>query len=157
MFMSTTHLSIRYPGQSQAAVALNVTATQASAGGYVTAYPAGLNRPTVSNINLTANATAPNMVIVPLGGNGAVEFFSSGGTHLLADVLGYFSSATTSTSGRLVPVSPTRVFDTRTGAAPSGALAGGAEISVEEYGVGGGRLDGEEGCNFFHIGGGRNV
>lgn len=125
------------PSSGVTAVALNVTATQASAGGYVTAYPAGLNRPTVSNINLTANATAPNMVIVPLGGNGAIEFFSSGGTHLLADVLGYFSASTASTSGRMVPVSPTRVFDTRTAAAPSGALPGGGEISVDMTGVAG--------------------
>lgn len=125
------------PASGVTAVALNVTATQASAGGYVTAYPSGLTRPVVSNLNLTGGQTAANMVIVPLGADGAVEFFSSGGTHLLADVLGYYTTAAASTSGRLVPVSPTRVFDTRTGAAPSGIIAPGGEINVSLTGVAG--------------------
>ncbi len=125
------------PASGVTAVALNVTATQATNGGFVTAYPGGLNRPVVSNINLAPGDTTPNMVIVPLGGDGSVEFYSSGGTHLLADVLGYFTTATTSTEGRLVPVSPTRVFDTRTAAAPSGIMGVASEISVTMTGVAG--------------------
>ena len=94
-------------------VALNVTAVDPTDAGYVTAWPAGQARPTASNLNFVQGINVPNMVIVPVGTNGAVSLYngSGGTTNLLVDVLGWFptgSSFTGLTSGRLM--------DTRRGA-----------------------------------------
>ena len=103
------------PPSGVAAVVLNLTATEATADGYVTVWPTGLDRPVVSNLNVVAGETRANLVIVPLGRDGKVSVFTQSGTHLLADVAGWFtdSTAPVDTVGRFVPVTPTRVLDTR--------------------------------------------
>src|SRR6478736_2788703 len=64
------------PGDATA-VALNVTATDTTAPGFVTVWPAGLPRPEASNLNVEgAGQTVPNLVIVPLGEGGAVDVFT---------------------------------------------------------------------------------
>lgn len=98
-------------------VVLNVTATEATAPGYVQVAAGGALVPGASsNLNLErADQTIPNLVIVPVGPDRTVSIFTSGGTHLVADVLGYFtnSSATSSQSGLFVPLVPERILDTR--------------------------------------------
>jgi len=42
----------------------------------------------------TAGQTIANSVIVPVGNGGRITLFTSAGTHLLADVSGYFVNAT---------------------------------------------------------------
>jgi hypothetical protein len=70
------------------AVILNVTATEATDPGFVTVWPDGA-MPTASNLNLEYEGqTVPNLVIVPVGADGAVRVFTSGGTHLIVDLLG---------------------------------------------------------------------
>ena len=71
------------------AVLLNVTATENSPGGYVTVYPCGSPRPLASNLNLTGLDT-PNMVAAKIGDGGRVCIYTSGATHLIADISGYF-------------------------------------------------------------------
>jgi hypothetical protein len=97
------------------AVVLNVTATQATAPGFVTVWPSGIDRPEASNLNLDrAGQTTPNMVTVPVGGDGTVSVYSSGGTHILVDVMGYYEGVTASVSaGRFIALPPGRVVDTR--------------------------------------------
>ncbi len=124
------------------AVVLNVTATESAGDGFVTVWPTGTVRPLASSINLTAaSQTRPNLVITPVGTDGKVSMFSQRGTHLLADVTGYFTAATgPTTSGRILPLAPTRVFDTRPDEAapgPKGYVAGGATISAQIAGVAG--------------------
>ena len=72
------------------AVVLNVTATEATADGFVTVWPCGDAMPTASNLNLKAGQTAPNLVVTKPGQNGLVCLATSGGTHLVADLAGYF-------------------------------------------------------------------
>lgn len=73
-----------------AAVALNVTATDPWYLGYVTAYPAGVNRPGSSNLNVTAlDQIVANHAIVRNGTRGLAVFTQSG-THLVADVAGWY-------------------------------------------------------------------
>ncbi|MFT6764008.1 MAG: hypothetical protein ACJAXA_002672 [Candidatus Aldehydirespiratoraceae bacterium] len=68
----------------------------------------------MSNINVTgALQNAPNSVIVPVGDDGMVTIFTPGCGHLLADVFGYFEQTGSSAAGRLIGVSPSRIFDTR--------------------------------------------
>lgn len=101
------------------AVVLNVTATEASAAGYVTVWPAAATRPLASSLNLErAGQTRPNLVTVAVGAGGSVDLFTQSGTHLVADVAGYYSGAGSASAGRFFPVPPGRVLDSRTGAAP---------------------------------------
>ncbi len=72
------------------AVVLNVTATEAQAAGYITVYPCGTTRPTVSNLNTTPGGTVPNAVITKIGTAGKVCIYTSIPTQLLTDINGYF-------------------------------------------------------------------
>ncbi|MFG2988846.1 hypothetical protein ACGFZK_06000 [Streptomyces sp. NPDC048257] len=96
------------------AVVLNVTVTNTTDSGFITAFPEGSERPTTSNVNHKAGQTVPNLVIVPVGKNGYVELSNRGwqSVDLIADVTGYFTH--TASSG-YTPVDPTRFVDTREG------------------------------------------
>jgi LPXTG-site transpeptidase (sortase) family protein len=105
---------------------LNVTAVnsrlRANGFGYWSAYPAGQDPGTTSNINISsADQTIANQVIVKPSAMG-VEFFSYAGGDLLVDIMGYYSGATAAVSedGLFVPVSPTRLLDTRSKPNPLG-------------------------------------
>ena len=92
---------------------LNVTATEATAPGYVTVWPAGQPRPLASSLNLVqAGQTVANLVTVPLGSDGGVELYTQSGTHLLVDVAAWFPAGVGFT-----PLTPTRILDTRPGVA----------------------------------------
>ncbi len=107
------------PNSGVAAVIMNVTATNPTANGYVTVYASGACRPFASNLNYGPGQTIPNLVEVPLGAGGKVSLFngSVGSTDLVADVEGWVatSAATSGGAGRLHPVAPTRIVDTRQG------------------------------------------
>lgn len=124
------------PTSGVAAVVMNVTATDATAPGYVTVWPTGQPRPNASNLNLeAAHDTNANLVIVPVETNGQVNLFTEAGTHLLADVVGWFGDTTqqSSTSGLFVTLSPSRVFDTR----PTSFVSAGTVITRAHTGVAG--------------------
>lgn len=81
------------PANATAAV-LNVTATQPTAGSFLTVWPDGATRPTTSNLNFQAGQTVPNHVITPLGANGRVDVYNlAGTTHVFADLFGYFTNS----------------------------------------------------------------
>jgi GDSL-like Lipase/Acylhydrolase family len=90
------------------AVALNVTATEANGNGFVTVWPCGTDRPLASNLNHTTNQSIPNLVIVKIGVAGKVCLFTQTGTHLIADVQGWYPAGTAFKSQP-----PTRALDTR--------------------------------------------
>ncbi|MCB0993737.1 MAG: fibronectin type III domain-containing protein [Acidimicrobiales bacterium] len=132
------------PGTATAVV-LNLTATQSASGGFITAWPTGETQPGVSSLNLTsADQTRPNLVVVPLGTGGQVSFFAKNGAHLVADVFGYFEPAVngsdlTNADGRFVPLSPTRLWDSRQFADtdPLGTLAADESATLQVTGAGG--------------------
>ena len=100
---------------SVSAVVLNVTVTNTTAASYLTAYPAGVTQPVVSNLNWTAGETIPNRIVVPLSPNGDVTLYNNAGnTDVIVDVGGYYTSSSGSVTGAtFVPMSPTRICDTR--------------------------------------------
>ena len=110
------------PSSGVSAVALNVTATAAQAAGFVQVIPSAGGTPAgaSSNLNVVARQTVANLVVVPVGDTGAIDVYSSSGTHVLADVAGWFTDETHSASGTglFVPVAPERLLDTRTGTKP---------------------------------------
>jgi hypothetical protein len=122
------------------AAVLNLTVTGPSAAGFITAYGDGLSRPGTSNVNFTAGQTVPNLAIVPVGPDGAVDLYnrSGGSTDLVADIAGYF---TQSPADGYTPMTPYRLLDTRsgTGAARAKVPAHGS-VAVRVTGSDGGRM-----------------
>jgi hypothetical protein len=99
------------------AVAMNVTETRPTTASHLTIWPSGLAQPVVSNLNFRGGMTRPNMVIVPIGADGSVKIANAaGGVHVIADVAGWYGPG--DGGSRFVPVTPTRLLDTRDFAAP---------------------------------------
>ncbi|MEU8759364.1 hypothetical protein [Streptomyces sp. NPDC048659] len=115
----TVTLAVTEPGVT--AVALNITATNATAAGFVSAYPYGTARPNVSNVNFEAGRTVPNMAVVPVK-DGKITFYNrAGSVDVLADVAGYFKEG----SGALFTgMQPKRLMDTRNGTGVAKAKVG---------------------------------
>jgi len=110
------------PSTGVSAVVVNVTMTQTTAGGFVTTFPKGVALPNTSSLNATRpDQSIANLVVVPVGTDGKISLFTENGTHLLADVQGYFTDATAKGGykGLFVPQSPDRFLDTRGGAKPT--------------------------------------
>jgi len=123
---STSGRTVSVPADARAVV-LNVTATGVTSATDVRVYPTDPDGgvPTVSNLNLGAGQTAPNLVTVAVGDGGKVRRSNADGSvDLIADIAGYYSAGS---SGQFVPVAPTRFLDTRigTGAAPIPTTAAG--------------------------------
>lgn len=78
-----------YPG----IVATNVTVTRPTAGGYVTDFGTGENRPLTSVVNFSPGQTVPNASTVDVGTAGSVDYYDgSGGTaDLIVDIFGYYN------------------------------------------------------------------
>lgn len=76
------------------AVSLNLAVTGMTAGGFVTLWPSGQSRPTVSSINFTGSETAlANGAIVGLSTDAqdlSVYNGSNSSLHVIIDVTGYF-------------------------------------------------------------------
>jgi hypothetical protein len=82
------------PTVGVASVVLNVAVTQPTASGFLTVYPSGSSRPTASNLNFVAGQTVPNLVVAKVGADGKVKVFnSSGSTHVIFDVAGWYTDA----------------------------------------------------------------
>jgi alpha-tubulin suppressor-like RCC1 family protein len=117
---------------STTAVVLNVTGTMPTEATFVTAYPAGVARPTASNVNLVAGETRPNLVTVAVGaGRKVLLYNNTGSIHLIADLAGYY--ATEAAAGRFTAFTPVRVLDTRvhTGLRPPGPVGPGVVETVD--------------------------
>jgi hypothetical protein len=97
------------------AVALTVTVDNGSTPGpgHVTVWPDGVATPTVSALNYSDRQVRANGVVVGIGVGGAVNLLSLNGAPVIVDVTGWFVTAAVSTSGRFVPIAPTRAIDTR--------------------------------------------
>jgi Leucine Rich repeats (2 copies)/Leucine rich repeat N-terminal domain len=98
------------PSTGAAAVALNVTATDAANPGYATIWPTDQAKPLASNLNFVPGQTIPNLVISKLSSAGQISLYNSVAVDLIADVTAWFP-----TSADLVPITPARLVDTRTG------------------------------------------
>jgi hypothetical protein len=98
------------------AVVLNMTVANATTtGSFVTVWPSGEAQPGISNINIIAGITRPNLVVARVN-NGKVSIVNdSGDTDILADVVGYFEPG--GTGGSITGKTPTRELDTRAGTA----------------------------------------
>lgn len=119
------------------AVVVNITVTEPGANGYLEAYGKGA-RPAIptSIINFAPNQTVPNVAIVRPGTDGALTiglYGQSGSANVIVDVFGWFSTSTyTATDGaRLIPTTPSRILDTRSGIGRPAAGALGPKQTID--------------------------
>lgn len=75
----------------------NITVVSPTGSGFLTAWPSGLDTPNVSNLNFTDSEIIPNMAIIGLGEDGAIDvrvdlpWDPTATAHVLVDVLGWVS------------------------------------------------------------------
>jgi glucose/arabinose dehydrogenase len=80
------------PG-GEIAVLYNLTATNTSAGGYLTAHPQGTARPVASSVNWSgAGQSRAALTVSSLSGSGVVKIYALTATDALIDVGGWFQS-----------------------------------------------------------------
>jgi hypothetical protein len=72
---------------------LNVTVTEPTQAGFLTAFPCGQALPPTSNLNYVPGQTIAASVLVPPGPDGRVCVFVSGTAHVVVDVFGGLTSA----------------------------------------------------------------
>ena len=82
------------PSSGVGAVVLNVTAVNATRTGYVTVWPAGVERPLASTLNPEPGMVLANEIVAKVGSDGRVEVYNRNGTvDLIFDVVGYLPSS----------------------------------------------------------------
>ena len=92
---STLEFPVNGPSGQVSAAAINITGTQSMLGGFVTAFPAGVSRPTASNLNVdTWDQTIANHAIVRASNRG-ISLFTQSGLHLIADLNGWYLGSPT--------------------------------------------------------------
>lgn len=104
------------PVAGVSAVMVNLTVTDADGPGFVQVFASDIPQPSTSNLNVeAAGGTVSNLAVVPVGADGKIIVFTQRGAHVIVDVAGWFSDDGTRGGyrGMFVPMSPTRVLDTR--------------------------------------------
>jgi hypothetical protein len=101
------------PGSS--AVVMNVTVTESVGPGYLQVFTEEFTKRQFSNLNYGTADIAPNLVIAPIAADGSVKIYAHTGTHVIVDIVGYFTdaSAPDTTMGLFVPFAPDRLINTR--------------------------------------------
>ncbi len=127
------------PSSGVSAVLVNVTATNPTGLGYVTAYADGAAKPGVSNLNFSTSQTVPNLAMVPVGVAGRIRVSNTGSAtvDLIVDVMGYYLAGAPGGAGTFQSIQPRRTLDTRIGlGAAAGRVAGSTSITVKMTGTG---------------------
>jgi hypothetical protein len=126
------------PASDLAAVVMSVTVTRSDDAGYLTVWPSGSAQPLASNLNWDPGQQVANLVMVGVGSNNQVSFYvQHSRTHVIADLLGYYSTAAGESGGEFRPLMPARILDTRTGlGAAQGRRTGASVLPLQVAGRG---------------------
>lgn len=84
-------------GINVAAVAVNFTVVSPATAGYITAYPFGTTKPLAATVNFIAGDIRGNFAIAKINQSGAasqLSIFTSSTTHIVADIVGFYSKPT---------------------------------------------------------------
>ena len=96
------------------AVVAKITATEGSAGSFLTVGPTGTATPNASNVNFAAGQTIANLATVKVGPGGSIDFANNAGhVDVVVDALGYYDDLD-GTGARFTGIAPARVLDSRT-------------------------------------------
>jgi hypothetical protein len=99
------------------AVVVNVTAVDATRPTFLTVFEGDADRPLASTLNPSPGVTTHNVTFVALSENDTIDIYNEAGSvDVLVDVLAW--SADPLALGEPVPLTPTRLFDTRGSGAP---------------------------------------
>jgi subtilisin family serine protease len=118
------------------AALVNITVTDPTSSGYVTASAAGAPIPATSNANFTAGKVSANLALVPIGAGGAIALTVRlpGTVSLVVDVQSWVAGGGVPTDpGAVVPVTPMRLWDTR----QNGVIGAGKDLNVQVAGTAG--------------------
>ncbi len=118
------------PGTGVAAVVMNLTGTNTTAAGYLTAWPTGQPMQTTSNLNFVGGQSVPNLAVIPVGDGGRVSIFNfAGNTDVIGDIVGYYTApgVTVPGGGLFHAMAPQRFLDTRPNA-DSATMADGQTV-----------------------------
>ena len=91
---------------SATAVTLNLTIAQSIGPGSLTVYPCGSPRPDSSSLNYSRDQTVARLIVAVIGTDGNVCVWTQAPTHLVIDVYGYHSAAST-----YAPLTTTRFLE----------------------------------------------
>lgn len=100
------------------AYALNATVVPRGSLSYLTIWPTGATRPTVSTLNSLDGRIKANAAIIPAGTAQSVSVYASNTTDVVLDISGYFIQD--SSAYAFFPLTPCRVVDTRSATGPLG-------------------------------------
>ncbi|HET9497995.1 MAG TPA: PKD domain-containing protein, partial [Candidatus Limnocylindria bacterium] len=119
------------------AVTGNVTVTGQSGAGWVVLGPDPVSDPTTSTVNFPYGDSRGNAVTLALGPGGTLSatLAAATSTHLVFDVTGYFLPG--AAGAWFVPLSPSRVVDTRYGTGLSGPFTAYSPRTFQVAGLGG--------------------
>ncbi len=97
----------------------NATSVLPNGAGYLTIYPSGGTRPTVASSNYAGGDVINGPFAVKLGADGKFKIYTFATTHLVVDILGYYSEDAVDANGAGLlfnPLpSPVRLLETRAG------------------------------------------
>ena len=124
------------PASGVTAVAVNATVTEATAGSFLTVWPADAAKPNASNLNFGPGQTVPNLVIVKVGAGGAADgkvnvYNAAGQVHVIFDVVGWYGDPSVVGSTGFRSLSPKRILDTRLGIGYPGQLGHNGTAGVD--------------------------
>ncbi len=114
----------------------NATTVNPVGAGFLTFFPANATRPLIASGNYDAGEILNSPFTAGLSPTGQFKIYTLATTHLVVDVLGYFSPDAVDVNGTGLlfnPITPVRLLETRTGEPgctnPGAPLAGGTETS----------------------------
>ncbi|MEV4760921.1 SGNH/GDSL hydrolase family protein [Micromonospora sp. NPDC049559] len=126
------------PATGVSAVLVRVMATNPTARTFLELWPDGAARPTdLSMLNVGAGENLSNVAVVEPGANGRIAVYNQAGeTQIGVDVQGYFATTTAPATGGFVPVTHTRLVDTRSGlGTTTGTIPAGGSRTVKIAGT----------------------
>jgi len=130
------------------AIVGNATTVSPQAGGYLTLFPAGAVKPLVASSNYSAGQIVNGPFTVGLSASGRFNIFTAATTHLVVDVLGYYSAEASDVNGTGLLFNPlpkpVRLLETRAGQTgcftPGAPIVGGVNFPQQARGTCGGEL-----------------
>ncbi len=109
-------------------VALNVTVAETSNPGFLQVYPCGApSAAEISTVNYGPDDFRPNSVVVPVDGKGDICIRSLSDTHAIVDYTGFFAD---DFGADYQPLSPIRLFDSRSGNATLNSSTNGNRVAA---------------------------
>ena len=135
----TMRLQVADPLDGYTAAVINLTGVEATASTFVTAFPADVALPTASNLNLVAGQVRPNLVMVQLSADGAINLYNfAGNVNLVADLVGLYKAggARDLQTGRIKPFAPVRIVYTPGGAVLAGGTTKSWDLGVQSAAAG---------------------